>query len=76
MDPLLLIPKPDAIPVHWGWFYVLLMLTFVLHLLFMNAMLGCGLIALVKSFKQPNEEDPSEKDISVKLPILSRLPSI
>lgn len=50
MDPTLLVPTPDAIPVPWGWFYTLLMLTFLLHLLFMNAMLGGGIIALLSSF--------------------------
>lgn len=39
----ILIPQADTIPVHWGWFQFLLLLTFPLHLLAMNAMLG-GLI--------------------------------
>lgn len=39
----LLIPQTDTIPVSWGWFQFLLMLTFPLHLLAMNAMLG-GLV--------------------------------
>lgn len=34
------IPSPDTIPVAWGWFQFLLLLTFPLHLLAMNAMLG------------------------------------
>lgn len=41
-----LIPRPDTIPVPWGWFEFLLMLTFPLHLLFMNCMLGTAAIAL------------------------------
>ena len=40
MDPAGLIPNPDTTPVHWGWFKFLLMLTFYLHLLLMNLMLG------------------------------------
>lgn len=39
MDTLLL-PPTDILPVSWGWFQFLLLLTFPLHLLAMNAMLG------------------------------------
>lgn len=34
------IPLPDTIPAAWGWFQFLLLLTFPLHLLAMNAMVG------------------------------------
>lgn len=44
MNPADLIPTPDAIPVHWMWFKGLLLLTFVLHILVMNALLGGVLI--------------------------------
>ncbi|MDH3360536.1 MAG: hypothetical protein OEL55_06660, partial [Desulfobulbaceae bacterium] len=53
MDPAALIPTPDTIPVAWGWFQFLLMLTFVLHLLLMNAMLGGGIIALITHLIKP-----------------------
>jgi hypothetical protein len=46
-----LIPMADAIPVPAGWFHVLLLATFVLHLLFMNTMLGGAVIALTQSLK-------------------------
>ncbi len=36
----LFIPTADSIPVAWGWFQFLLLLTFPLHLLAMNAMVG------------------------------------
>jgi hypothetical protein len=39
----LLIPHADTIPVTWGWFQFLLLLTFPLHIIAMNCMLG-GLI--------------------------------
>jgi len=42
----LIVPSPDTLPVHWMWFQGLLLLTFVLHLLLMNLMLGGSLIAL------------------------------
>ena len=40
------IPSADTIPVAWGWFQFLLLLTFPLHLLAMNAMVGGLAIAL------------------------------
>lgn len=54
MDPATLIPTPDTIPVAWGWFQFLLMLTFVLHLLLMNAMLGGALIAFATHIAKPD----------------------
>lgn len=68
MDPSGLIPVADAIPTQWGWFYFFLILTFVLHLLLMNVMLGSGIIALVKHFKSGNASCSVCKDISLKLP--------
>ncbi len=51
VDPATLIPGTDAIPVAWGWFEFLLLLTFVLHLLFMNTMIGAAVISLVDNFR-------------------------
>lgn len=68
MDTNLLIPTPDTIPVHWGWLQFFLILTFVLHLLFMNTMLGMGIIALVASVKSKLQDLPTAKEISGKLP--------
>jgi hypothetical protein len=47
MNPAGLIPTADALTAHWGWFQFLLMLTFPLHLIAMNAMLGTALTAFV-----------------------------
>ena len=47
MNPSSLIPVADSLTAHWGWFQFLLMLTFPLHLLAMNAMLGSALIAFI-----------------------------
>lgn len=44
MNPL--IPTPDTIPVAWGWFEFLLLLTLPLHLLCMNMLLGFSGISL------------------------------
>jgi hypothetical protein len=43
-------------------------LTFVLHLLFVNTMLGTGIIALVSHLKKPKTDLPVSADISKKLP--------
>ena len=50
MNPVL-IPQPDTIPVAWGWFQFLLLLTFPLHLLAMNAMVGGLLIGVSQHFQ-------------------------
>lgn len=68
MDPAALIPTPDAIPVHWGWFQLLLLLTFFLHILLMNVMLGTIIIAFVRHFHRPAETSPLTEEISQKLP--------
>jgi hypothetical protein len=46
-----LIPRPDTITVAWGWFQFLLLLTFPVHLLAMNAMVGGLAIGVVQHFK-------------------------
>jgi len=45
MNPASLIPSPDPLQVPWGWFQILLSITFLLHLLVMNIMLGWSIIA-------------------------------
>ena len=47
MNPAALIPTADTLTAHWGWFQFLLMLTFPLHLIAMNAMLGTALTAFI-----------------------------
>ena len=44
----MIIPSPDSIPVPWGYFKFLLLLTFPLHLLMMNAMLGSAVACVCK----------------------------
>lgn len=50
MDFARLIPAAEAIPSPWGWFEALLLLTFVLHVLFMNLTVGSAIIALTGHF--------------------------
>ena len=45
MDLARLIPAAEAIPSPWGWFEVLLLLTFALHMVFMNLTLGSVVLA-------------------------------
>lgn len=66
MDPAALIPAANALPVHWGWFQVLLTATFVLHLLFMNAMLGGAIIAFARGFRDGSGLAVS-REVSTKL---------
>lgn len=68
MVPSTLIPRDLPIPVEWGWFYLFQILTFVVHLLVMNAMLGAAIIALVHHLRGKAETEPLTLDISRKLP--------
>ena len=45
MDPTRLIPSALPIPIEWGWFYLFQVLTFILHLLVMNVMLGASIVS-------------------------------
>ncbi len=69
MNPATLIPTPDTIPVSWGWFQILLTLTFYLHILAMNIMLGTVIIAFVQSISRKDEQYlPVNRQIAKKLP--------
>ncbi|MFH1351549.1 MAG: hypothetical protein ABII26_11550 [Pseudomonadota bacterium] len=68
MDPSHLIPFPDPIPVPWVWVEFLLLLTFVIHLLFMNTMIGTGIIAFVYHIRRPRAISPLTEDISKMIP--------
>lgn len=69
MDPASLVPEPSFLSVPWGWFYGLLILTFVLHILFMNVLVGGGIIALFSGRGQ-SSADPTAKTMSKHLPIV------
>jgi len=68
MDPATLVPVADVIPAPWGWFYVLLLFTFLLHLLVMNAMLGGGIITLISSFRKTEQDQLLCREFSYKWP--------
>ncbi|RUM41719.1 MAG: hypothetical protein DSY70_00775 [Desulfobulbus sp.] len=68
MDPATLIPSPDTIPVHWIWFQLLLLVTFYIHILLMNIMLGTIIIALVSHVRKPQPDTALTHHISENLP--------
>lgn len=67
-----LIPVPDFIPLDWPWFQFFLILTFFLHLLAMNLMLGSAVIAAAERFKRHDKA----RDLNLDKPIAKRLPFI
>ena len=68
MNAATLIPIPDTIPVGWGWFHILLTLTFFLHILAMNVMLGTVIIAFIQSLGPEDKYLPLNQEIAKKLP--------
>ena len=58
MDLTNLVPYSDPLPLSPGFFWILLQGSFVLHLLFMNALLGGGLIVLVEALKVRGQSEP------------------
>lgn len=67
MNPAALIPAPDPLQVPWGWFQFLLLLTFFLHMIAMNIMIGCGVICFVKQLVNPAKNHLLCRDISGKI---------
>lgn len=49
MQPGALIPTPDAIPVHWAIPEALMLATFVVHILLMNAFFGTAMLSLAQT---------------------------
>jgi len=75
MDPARLIPTPDILPAPWGFFYPLLILTFALHLIMANLLLGGGFVILWSDLRNRgrNITDTLGRDISRKWPITMAL---
>lgn len=70
MTPESLVPIMEVIPVHPFWPEILLVLTFTVHILFMNAVFGGTVIALVRGLKGQNEVS---RELSRKLPTVLAL---
>ena len=64
MSPPSFLPDPDAIPVPWPWFKILLLVTFVLHLLLMNLTLGGSLVASWNCLRR-REVRPESRSIPI-----------
>ncbi|MCF8231542.1 MAG: hypothetical protein K9J27_05075 [Bacteroidales bacterium] len=47
-----IIPSAEALPVNWWWFQVLLIVTFLLHLILMNFILGGSLLTLWDAYRK------------------------
>ena len=62
-----LIPTPDILQVPWGWFQVLLTVTFFFHLLVMNILLGCSIITFVRHASGKTSD--LNRTIARKLPV-------
>lgn len=64
LPPAALVPVPDPLPGPWGWFQALLLLTFVVHLLLVNVVLGTAVITLFRSLRTRfAPADPINTDI-------------
>lgn len=70
MNPASLIPAVTPIPVHWAIIDVLLVATFTIHILLMNAVFGGGVIAL---FNAVGTGEPVARTLSRKLPTVLAL---
>ena len=71
MNALTLIPVPDPIPVAWGWFEGLGILTFAVHIALANILVGGGMLALY--LKLHDRNDPTASTVSKRLPTMFAL---
>jgi hypothetical protein len=68
-----MIPTPDAIPTSWGYFQFFLLLTFPLHLFFMNALLGSSAVAIYAHLKGDDESRSLAYELAKVIPLLIAL---
>lgn len=71
MDPATLIPMVDPIPIPGPWFDVLLVTTFVAHILFMNVAVGCAAISLAGHFGSSGND--LSRSLSKRMPTILAL---
>lgn len=55
----IIIPSPDTIPVNWLWFEVLLIVTFFVHMILMNFIVGGSLLTVWDLFRGKLESKAS-----------------
>jgi hypothetical protein len=67
------IPRPDTLQVGWGWFQVLLTVTFIAHLLLMNAMFGGAVVTLLGANRSRMDGEPAARDMAGRVPTLVAL---
>lgn len=65
-----LIPTPDAIPTSWGYFQFFLLLTFPLHLFFMNSLIGASGVALYSHLKGDQDSRALAYELARVIPLL------
>jgi hypothetical protein len=71
MMPML--PTPDAIPTSWGYFQFFLLLTFPLHLFFMNALIGSSGVAIYAHLKGDDQSKNLAYELAKVIPLLVAL---
>ncbi len=72
MDPTQLVPTPDILPAPWWFFSTLSILTFTLHIILANILLGGGMIALWSHLRAaPSTHDHEmQRVLGRKLPLI------
>ena len=70
MDINNLIPVTGSIPIPAIWFEILSVLTFVLHIVMMNALVGGGFIALLNHWSKGSSSALLARNVKSKLPTL------
>lgn len=73
MAPDALIPTPDTLQVDWGWFQVLLTLTWVIHILIMNALFGGSVVSLIGGLRKTGPAAMAAQTTATKVPTLIAL---
>ncbi len=68
-----MVPTPDSIPTAWGYFQFFLLLTFPLHLFFMNAMIGSSVVAIYAHLKGDDESKNLAYELAKVIPLLIAL---
>jgi hypothetical protein len=67
------IPRPDVLQVGWGWFQVLLTVTFTAHILLMNAMFGGAVVTLLGAARPGTGGESVARDMAGRVPTLVAL---